>query len=361
VRHPAGPRTCQLPEFLPAGRTLAVRRASARRRRLTDRGAVTLTIDIHIEPDDFVDALRSDAYRGLTANPKELPPKWFYDHRGSQLFDEITRLPEYYPTRKERSILAARSHEIAEVTKADTLVELGSGTSEKTRLLLDALRDAGTLTRFVPFDVSETTLREAAAAVVTEYPGVTVHAVAGDFERHLDLIPGGGRRLVAFLGGTIGNLLPDARARFLGEIAAGIGPDDAFLLGTDLVKDPARLVAAYDDSACVTAEFNRNVLHVLNRELGADFVPERFEHVARFDSDNEWIEMRLRSTVAQVVNVPALDLVVSFGAGEEMRTEVSSKFRRARVERELAAAGLRLVEWWTDPADDFALSLSVRA
>jgi L-histidine Nalpha-methyltransferase len=245
------------------------------------------------------------------------------------------------------------------VTKADTLIELGSGTSEKTRLLLDALRSAGTLTRFVPFDVSETTLRDAATAVVAEYPGVSVHAVAGDFERHLDRLPGGGRRLVAFLGGTIGNLLPDARARFLAEIAAGIGGDDAFLLGTDLVKDPTRLVAAYDDAAGVTAEFNRNVLRVLNRELGADFDPDRFEHVARYDAEHEWIEMRLRSTEAQVVNVPALGLVVPFRAAEEMRTEVSSKFRRDRVARELAAAGLRLIEWWTDPAGDLALSLSV--
>jgi dimethylhistidine N-methyltransferase len=322
-------------------------------------GAVTLTIDVHLEPAHAADALRADARRGLTASPKELPPKWFYDHRGSQLFDEITRLAEYYPTRTERSILAARSDEIAQITKADTLVELGSGTSEKTRLLLDALSAAGTLTRFVPFDVSETTLREAAAAVFDEYPGVEVHAVAGDFERHLDLLPGGGRRLIVFLGGTIGNLLPEARAQFLAEIAAGLGPDDAFLLGTDLVKDPIRLVAAYDDAAGVTAEFNRNVLLVLNRELGADFDPDRFEHVARFDTENEWIEMRLRSTVAQVVHVPALDLVVPFEQGEEMRTEVSAKFRRDKVQRELAAAGLRMVEWWTDPAEDFALSLSV--
>lgn len=209
--------------------------------------------------------------------------------------------------------------------------------------------------------MSETTLREAAAAVVEEYPGIAVHAVAGDFERHLDRIPGGGRRLVALLGGTIGNLLPAARARFVADVAAGLGPDDAFLLGTDLVKDPARLVAAYDDAAGVTAAFNRNVLVVLNRELGADFDPARFEHVARYDSANEWIEMRLRSSDAQVVKVPALDLVVPFAAGEEMRTEVSAKFRRAGVERELATAGLRLVEWWTDPAGDFALSLSVRA
>jgi L-histidine N-alpha-methyltransferase len=346
---------------------LGLFRPATRDRRLNPRaptrrptqGAVTLTIDVHIQPADLADALSADAYRGLTSTPKELPPKWFYDERGSQLFDEITRLPEYYPTRTERAILTARSGEIARATAADTLVELGSGTSEKTRLLLDALRSAGTLRRFVPFDVSETTLRGTAAAIGAEYPGVEVHAVAGDFERHLDLLPGGGRRLVAFLGGTIGNLLPHARARFLRQIAAGLGRDDAFLLGTDLVKDPARLVAAYDDAAGVTAEFNRNVLHVLNRELGADFEPERFAHVACYDSENEWIEMRLRSTEAQVVKLPALDLIVEFGAGEEMRTEVSAKFRRVGVERELAAAGLRLVEWWTDPAGDFALSLSV--
>ncbi|HEX4491698.1 MAG TPA: L-histidine N(alpha)-methyltransferase [Acidimicrobiia bacterium] len=320
---------------------------------------MTLTVDVHLEPIDATDALRADARRGLTSVPKELPPKWFYDHRGSLLFDQITRLPEYYPTRTERSILAAHAGDIARVAHADTLVELGSGTSEKTRLLLDALRDSGTLTRFVPFDVSETMLRDAAASVVAEYPGVDVHAVAGDFERHLDRIPRGGRRLVVFLGGTIGNLLPDARARFLAEIASGLGDGDAFLLGTDLVKDPMRLVRAYDDHAGVTAEFNRNVLHVLNRELGADFDVSRFAHLARYDTEHEWIEMNLRSRVGQVVTIPALDLVVPFAAGETMRTEVSAKFRRERVERELAAAGLRLTEWWTDPAGDFALSLSV--
>jgi L-histidine N-alpha-methyltransferase len=320
---------------------------------------MTLTVDVHIEPVHAIDALRADARRGLTATPKELPPKWFYDHRGSLLFDEITRLPEYYPTRTERSILAERVGDIARITGADTLVELGSGTSEKTRLLLDALRDAGTLTQFVPFDVSETILRDSAAAMVTAYPGVDVHAVAGDFERHLDRIPVRGRRLVVFLGGTIGNLLPGARTRFLAEIAAGLRDGDAFLLGTDLVKDPMRLVRAYDDAAGVTAEFNRNVLHVLNRELDADFDVSRFAHLARYDTEQEWIEMHLRSRAAQVVTIGALDLVVPFTAGETLRTEVSAKFRRSGVERELAAAGLRLAEWWTDPAGDFALSLSV--
>jgi len=294
------------------------------------------------------------------ATPKDLPPKWFYDERGCELFDEITRLPEYYPTRREREILDARAATIADVTRADTLVELGSGTSEKTRLLLSALRDRGVLRRFVPFDVSEPTLRSAADAIVAEYPGLDVHAVVGDFEHHVDLLPNGGRRLIAFLGGTIGNLPPEPRSAFLADVVATMADDDWFLLGTDLVKDVRRLQAAYDDAAGVTAAFNRNVLSVLNRELGASFDLGRFEHVARFDSYNEWIEMRLRSTEAQTVPVPAIGIETTFDAGEEMRTEISAKFRPEGVERELDAAGLVLKEWWTDRAGDFALSLSVR-
>jgi L-histidine Nalpha-methyltransferase len=316
-------------------------------------------VDVHLTPDDLRHALRTDAERGLRTAPKDIPPKWFYDDRGSQLFDEITRLPEYYPTRCERAILEAHAADIARITRADTLVELGSGTSDKTRILLDALREAGTITRFVPFDVSEQTLRDAAEAIGREYPTVSVHAVVGDFERHLARIPGDGRRVVAFLGGTIGNFEAPARAEFLAEIATGLGPRDHLLLGLDLVKDIDRLEAAYDDSQGVTAEFNRNVLRVVNRRLGANFDPERFSHVARFDKDNEWIEMLLRSDVDQTVHIPALELTVGFAQGEEMRTEISAKFRRSGVESELAHAGLRLVEWWTDPAGDFALSLSV--
>jgi L-histidine Nalpha-methyltransferase len=305
--------------------------------------------------------LRADARAGLTASPKVLPPKWFYDEEGCRLFDEITRLPEYYPTRTERVILARHAGDIAARTSADTLVELGSGTSEKTRLLLDALSAHGSLRLFVPFDVSEPTLRDAARAIELEYHGVDVHAVVGDFERHLDRLPRGGTRLVAFLGSTIGNLDPYGRARFYESIAAGLAPDDALLLGTDLVKDPRRLEAAYDDSAGVTAEFNRNVLSVLNRELAADFAPERFAHIARWNPAEEWIEMRLRSEGAQTVRVQELDLQVEFGYGEEMRTEISAKFRRERVEAELAAAGLALAAWWTDTGGDFALSLSTPA
>jgi L-histidine N-alpha-methyltransferase len=319
---------------------------------------VSVTVDVYITPSDLSDALEADVRAGLTAQPKTLPPKYFYDDYGSKLFDDITRLPEYYPTRTERAILVARADEIAARTGADTLIELGSGTSEKTRLLLDAFARAGTLQRFVPFDVSETTLRDAAAAIAREYRDVHVHAVVGDFERHLDRIPVGGTRLVAFLGSTIGNLVPSQRADFLAAVAAGLRPGDALLLGTDLVKSESRLVAAYDDDAGVTAEFNRNVLRVVNRELDATFDPDAFSHVAVWDAEHEWIEMRLRSDEQQRVGVGRLDLDVSFAPGEELRTEISAKFRADGVERELAAAGLALAEWWTDPAGDFALSLS---
>jgi L-histidine N-alpha-methyltransferase len=319
---------------------------------------MTVRVDVHLAATDLNDALRADARRGLTATPKDLPPKWFYDDRGSQLFDEITRLEEYYPTRRERSILEAHADDITDVSGADTLIELGSGTSEKTRLLLDALARAELLRRFVPFDVSEQTLRDAATAISGEHPGIEVHAVVGDFEHHLDRLPTGGRRLVAFLGGTIGNLPPAVRAEFLASIAAGLAPGDSFLLGTDLVKDTDRLVRAYDDAAGVTAAFNRNVLSVINRELGADFDVEAFEHVARWNADEEWIEMWLRAPVAQTVKVPELDLIVEFAAGEEMRTEISAKFRQEKVRAELAAAGLELAEWWTDPEGDFAVSLA---
>ncbi|MBV2156157.1 L-histidine N(alpha)-methyltransferase [Kitasatospora sp. SUK 42] len=308
--------------------------------------------------DHFSTALRHDVQTGLTSEPKRLPPKWFYDARGSELFEEITRLPEYYPTRAERAILTARAGEIAAATRARTLVELGSGSSEKTRLLLDALRALGTLETYVPVDVSESALTGAGAAIAAEYPGLAVHGVLADFTARLGLPPEGGPRLVAFLGGTLGNLLPRERAEFLRGLRAALDPGDFLLLGTDLVKDPEVLVAAYDDSAGVTAEFNRNVLNVLNRELGADFDPTAFEHVALWDAEQEWIEMRLRSLRSQTVKIPALDLPVHFDRDEELRTEVSAKFRRERVARELTAAGLRLTHWWTDREGRFGLSLA---
>ena len=319
-----------------------------------------VVVDVHLRGDAIRAALAHDVRAGLTQMPKMLPPKWFYDDRGSRLFDEITRLPEYYPTRAERSILDEHATEIAKRTGADTLVELGSGTSEKTRLLLDALRDQCGLRRFVPFDVSEETLRDAAAAIADEYPGVSVHAVVGDFEQHLATVPAGGRRLVAFLGSTIGNFAPEPRHELLDAIAGLLVPGDALLLGTDLVKDPDRLVAAYDDAAGVTTEFNRNVLHVINRELDADFPVERFEHVARWDPDAEWIEMRLRACGALHVRIARLDLDVEFSDGEELRTEISAKFRREGIEGELARVGLTPTDWWTDDPGDFGLSLSTR-
>jgi L-histidine N-alpha-methyltransferase len=305
------------------------------------------------------DALEADVRAGLSATPKTLPPKWFYDARGSQLFTAITGLVEYYPTRREREILQTHATDIAHLSAADTLVELGSGNSEKTRLLLDALHEAGTLRRYVPVDVDETVLTQSSEAVADEYPGIAVHAVVGDLEHHLPLLPADGRRLVAFLGGTIGNLLPPQRARFLRTLASHMGSGDTLLLGTDLVKDPARLVAAYDDPTGVTAEFNRNVLHVVARELDADVDPDVFVHVALWDAENEWIEMRLRSLREQVVRV--LDLEVPFAQGEELRTEISAKFRRERVADELTAAGLQLRSWWTDPDGDYALSLATKA
>jgi len=318
-----------------------------------------LTVDVHLKPDDLEQALRDDVSRGLTSTPKDLPPKWFYDHRGSELFDEITRLPEYYPTRRERAIIDERADAIASFG-ASTLIELGSGTSEKTRILLDAMRQEGSLTRYCPFDVSESFLRQVAAELAEAEPWLQVHAVVGDFEHHLPQLPSGGRRLVAFLGSTIGNLAPEARSRFFADLSGTLRPGDGLLLGTDLVKDPERLVAAYDDGAGVTAAFNKNVLAVIDRELDADFDADTFEHVARWDAHEEWIEMCLRSTVDQVVHLEGLDLSVSFLAGEELRTEVSAKFREQGVRAELAAAGFDLASWWTDGDGDFALSLSVR-
>ncbi|ATB51526.1 L-histidine N(alpha)-methyltransferase [Corallococcus macrosporus] len=317
-------------------------------------------VDVYVKPGDAKRALREEALQGLCGMPKELSPKWLYDERGSQLFDDITRLPEYYPTRREREILLAHAGDIARLSGADTLIELGSGTSEKTRLLLDALEEAGQLARFVPFDVSEAFLRRAATGLAREYPGITVHAVVGDFERHLGQLPNGGRRLVAFLGGTIGNLKPAQRALFLRQLSAGLQPGDGLLLGTDLIKDRERLYAAYNDSAGVTAEFNRNVLKVLNRELGGDFDPGAFEHIAPFDEQNAWIEMRLVSRRAQKVWLSTLRKQVDFAEGEVLRTEVSCKFHQDQVASELSAAGLTLAEWWTDAAGDFALSLAFK-
>ena len=324
---------------------------------------MTPHVDVLLTADQVIEALRADVKTGLSApsGHRALPPKWFYDERGSELFEEITALPEYYPTRRERSILVARADEIME-PGVSTVVELGSGTSDKTRLLLDAGM-ASSLREFVPFDVSEATLRAATAALSDRYPKLSVHAVVGDFEHHLSVVGNVGRqgeRLVVFLGGTIGNFEPVARAAFLSSLAATLASGDQLLLGTDLVKDRRRLIAAYDDSAGVTATFNRNVLAVIDRELGADFEPLRFDHVARWNDESEWIEMRLRAREENVVTVSDLGLQVGFNAGEEILTEISAKFRPDRIRGELAAAGFALEKWWTDPGGDFGLSLSRR-
>ncbi len=297
---------------------------------------------------------------GLTARPKELAPKYFYDERGSQLFERITELSEYYPTRAEREILSSRSDEIlAAAGCPGTLVELGSGSAAKTRHMLSAMEDAGCLEVFVPVDISEEITHQTAASLVEEYAGLRVSGLVCDFEQDLELIPEAeGGRLIAFLGGTIGNLYPAPRGEFLSRIAALLGPDDRLLLGTDLVKDTARLEAAYNDPAGVTAEFNKNVLAVLNRELGADFDLAAFEHLARFDETEAWMDIGLRSTVEQTVRVDGLDLTVRFAAGERMRTEISAKFTRERLEAIYGDAGLAMSGWFTDPAGDYALSLA---
>jgi L-histidine N-alpha-methyltransferase len=315
------------------------------------------SVEVLIDEADRLALLRAEARRGLTRRPKELPPKWFYDQRGSALFDAITGLPEYYLTRRERAILREHAPEIAARTGAHTLIELGSGSSEKTRLLLNALDALGTLRCFVPFDVCQPPLVAAGLDLLREYPRLAVQAVVGDFDRHLGGLPHQGRTMVAFLGSTLGNFNLEGRAALLGELRRLLAPGGFFLVGTDLVKDRVRLDAAYNDSRGITAAFNRNVLRVLNRDLKADFAEERFEHLAAFDPERELVDIRLRSRADQIVNVAALQLRVPFAAGEELRTEISTKFRRDRLTRELQDAGFAPHGWWTDRAGDFAVSL----
>ncbi|UOZ04525.1 L-histidine N(alpha)-methyltransferase [Amycolatopsis sp. WQ 127309] len=315
-------------------------------------------LDHHRSGDAVTEELRADVVAGLTAEQKWLPPKWFYDAEGSELFEKITQLPEYYPTRSEREVLAAHAGDVAELTGAHTLVELGSGSSEKTRLLLDALTRHGTLAAFVPLDVSESALADAARSISADYPGLEVRGVVGDFTQHLDLLPGDGPRVVAFLGGTIGNFLPAERATFLRSVRDVLDEGEWLLLGTDLVKDAETLERAYDDAAGVTAEFDMNVLRVLNARLGANFDLDEFEHVSHWDAEHEWVEMRLRARRELTVEIPGADLTVRFAAGEHIRTEISAKFRPGGVEAELAAAGFALDQWWTDSQQRFGVSLA---
>ena len=326
-----------------------------------DAATGRVRIDVHLPADGGRETLAKEARAGFARELKELPPKFFYDERGSQLFEQITELPEYYPTRAERAILERHGPDIVEAAQPRDLVELGSGSASKTRVLLDAMRDANLLERYVPVDISEEITRETAAQLVDDYSGLEVHGVICDFEHHLERLPNGSNRLIAFLGGTIGNFPPPERRAFLSRIAELMAPEDRLLLGTDLVKDRERLEAAYDDSAGVTAEFNKNVLHVLNRELGADFDPDRFEHVARYDEDEERVDIRLRSLDDQSVHLSELGMEVNLEAGEEIRTELSCKFTPQSLERSYSEAGLELTNLWTDPDGLFALSLARRS
>jgi L-histidine N-alpha-methyltransferase len=320
--------------------------------------ASQIEIEVHLPEGGALAGLAEDVREGLSSPFKELPPKYFYDERGSQLFERITELPEYYPTRAERSILESVSGEIAATARPTTLIELGSGAAAKTRVLLDAISAAGTLETYVPVDISEEITRRVADELVDRYEGLRVHGIVCDYETHLERVPREEGGLFAFLGGTIGNFRPGPRRSFLARIASLMYPRDRFLLGIDLVKEPARLEAAYDDSAGVTAEFNKNVLHVLNRELDANFEPDRFEHIAFWDPDNEWVDIRLRSLGEQFIDIRGLDMQVHFARTEEMRTEISTKFTRERLEASYADAGLELIEWWTDPEELYALSLA---
>jgi L-histidine N-alpha-methyltransferase len=322
--------------------------------------ALEPTFEVHLDPDWARRALLADVRAGLGDLPRSLPPRWLYDDRGSQLFDEITRLPEYYPTEREREILRGRAAEIVARSGADTLIELGSGTSDKTRILLDAFWAADSLHHLVVLDVSENTLRAAAGELAGRYPGLAVHGIVGDFHLHLDRLPERGRRMVVFLGGTVGNFEPGQRREFLDGVAAALRPGDTLLLGTDLVKSADRLIAAYYDSQGVTERFVRNVLHVVNREAAADFDVDAFEYVPLWDPSRERMDLRLRARGEQKVHIPDADLDLRLRDGEEIRVEVSTKFRPAGVVAELAAAGFTVAEQWCDADGDFALTLAVR-
>jgi L-histidine N-alpha-methyltransferase len=320
-----------------------------------------VTIDVHLPPGGPLSGMAADVRAGLTKPFKELSPRYFYDERGSELFERITELPEYYPTRAERAILRRHAGDICEGAGGPTtLIELGSGSAAKTRVLLDAMDEAGCLHAYAPVDISEQITRETADAIAAEY-GITVHGLVCDFERDLERIPLAGPRMIAFLGGTIGNFEPSQRASFLARVANLLGPRDRLLLGTDLIKARRTLEAAYNDDAGVTAAFNKNVLAVLNRELGADFDLDAFEHVAFWDDENLWVDVRLRSLARQMVEISSLGIRVAFARGEEMRTEISTKFARDGLAGIYGEAGLEMVGWWTDPDGLFALSLARRS
>jgi L-histidine N-alpha-methyltransferase len=317
-------------------------------------------LDIHTDERARQERLEADVRRGLTARQKSLPPKYFYDRAGSLLFERITELPEYYPTRTEAALLGEIVPELIGEFLPDDIVEIGAGSSEKTRRILDAATVGGRAVRYVPLDVDRLTLESTAAGLLRDYPELSVHAVVGDFERDLAHVPPPrGRRLALFLGSTIGNLDGPERQRLLAALRTLLpGRGDRLLLGVDLVKDVKLLEAAYDDAAGVTRDFNRNILRVINRAVDGNFEPEAFRHRAFYNEDASRIEMHLVATTAQTVRLERLGLTVRFRPGEDIWTESSYKFTRSGVEAMLGGAGLGLARWHVDPANYFALALA---
>jgi L-histidine Nalpha-methyltransferase len=320
-----------------------------------------LHVDRHLPPDLRTNALRADAREGLTESPKRIPSKWLFDAKGSDLWEQITRLPEYYPFRTERDILQAAADEIADVTKASSIIELGSGSAIKTRILLDALRRAGTLRSYTSIDISESALIAAGSRLIAEYPGLSVQAMLADFETQAEAIAAHeppAPRLVLFLGGTIGQLTPGQRAEFLRRLRSAFRTGDMLLLGVDLVKDPAELLAAYDDAAGVSTAFNKNLLAVLNAQVGADFDLDAFDYIVVWDDKAEYLSMWEQSRIDQAVHLSKIDLSVELAAWERIWTAISAKFRRDGIQAELADAGFSPQHWWTDPGGRYGVSLS---
>jgi L-histidine N-alpha-methyltransferase len=314
-----------------------------------------------LPPDLLTNTLRADAREGLTASPKYIPSKWLFDTTGSELWERITQLPEYYPFRTERDILQAVADEIAVTTRASSIVELGSGSASKTPILLRALRRTGTIGAYTSIDISESALVAAGSRLIAEYPGLSVRAVLADFETQVEIIAmdeSPSPRLVLFLGGTIGQLMPGRRAEFLRRLRGAFRQGDMLLLGVDLVKDPAEFMAAYNDSAGVSTAFNKNLLAVLNAQVGADFNLDAFDYVVEWDDEAECVEMWERSRISQAVRLSEIDLFVELAAGERVWTAISAKFRRDGIRTELECAGFSLDRWWTDPDGRCALSLS---
>ena len=320
-------------------------------------GDAPVTVSHLTAPTDHHAQMIEDVRHGLTAYRKHLASKYFYDKRGSELFEEITRLPEYYLTEAETEILAGRADGIMTEFQPDEMLELGSGSSLKTRMLIESMYRNSRGRRYVPIDISEEAIRTAASRICDDYPWLEVEGLVGDYVPDLTKIRRRGRRLVVFLGSTIGNYVPTLRHSLLRSVADALQPEDAFALGLDLVKDEPTMIAAYDDAQGVSAKFNKNILHVINRELGGDIPVDAFDHVTRFDSELSCMSQSLRASRRVVANIVALDLAVTFVPGEEIHTEVSCKFTEHQVRDEFEAAGMKLNNWLTDQGDRFAIAV----